>query len=97
LGAEKLPSRPDTVSERNLAMAQMDMAPPPAPPRVALNDDHRFGHVRLRLWQLWLTFLTVLITVWLITLGPIPGIIAVVTAKHVLVAILVMGLSVDRK
>jgi hypothetical protein len=78
-------------------MAQIDMAPPPAPPRVAVNDDDHFGRVRLRLWQLWLTFLTILITVWLITLGPIPGIIAVVTAKHVLVAILVMGLSVDTR
>jgi hypothetical protein len=78
-------------------MAQIDMAPPPAPPSIDLNDGDHFGRVRLRLWQLWLTFLTILVTVWLITLGPIPGIIAVVTAKHVLVAILVMGLSVDTK
>jgi hypothetical protein len=78
-------------------MAQIDMAPPPAPPRVALDDDDRFGRVRLRLWQLWLTLVTVLITVWLITLGPIPAIIAVITAKHVLVAILIMGLAVDAK
>lgn len=74
-------------------MAQIDMAPPPAPPRVALNDDDPFGRVRLRLWQLWLTLVTVLITVWLITLGPIPAILALITAKHVLVAILVMGLA----
>jgi hypothetical protein len=78
-------------------MAQIDMAPPPAPPRVALNDDDHFGRVRLRLWQLWLTLVTVLITVWIMTLGPIPAIIAVITAKHVLVAILVMGLAVDAK
>jgi hypothetical protein len=78
-------------------MAQIDMAPPAITPPVALNDDDRFRRIRLRLCQLWLTFLTVLITVWLITLGPIPGIIAVVTAKHVLVAILVMGLSADTR
>ncbi len=73
------------------------MAPPQAPPQVALDDDDRLWRVQLRLWQMWLTLVTVLITVWLITLGPIPGIIAVVTAKHVLVAILVMGLGVDAK
>jgi hypothetical protein len=39
--------------------------------------------------------LTILATAWCISLGWIPGIIAVVTAKHVLVAILVMGLGVD--
>jgi hypothetical protein len=79
-------------------MAQIDMAPPPAPPRVALDDDDGFGRVRLRLSQLWLTFVTILITAWLITLGhPVPAIIALVTAKHVLVAILVMGLGVDAK
>ena len=78
-------------------MAHIHMPPPPAPPRVALDDDGGLGRVQLRLWQLWLTLVTVLITAWLITLGPIPGIIAVVTAKHVLVAILVMGLGVDAK
>jgi hypothetical protein len=49
----------------------------------------------MRLLQLWLTLVTLLVTAWLVTLGPIPAIIAVVTAKHVLVAILVMGLGVD--
>jgi hypothetical protein len=43
------------------------------------------------------SLLTILITAWLISLGPIPGIIAVVTAKHVLVAIFVMGIGVDAK
>jgi hypothetical protein len=62
-----------------------------------LGDDSGSGRVQLRLWQLWLTLVTVLITVWLIMLGPIPAIIAVVTAKHILVAILVMGLGVDAK
>jgi hypothetical protein len=74
-------------------MAQL--APPQRPPRVALDEGDGLDRLRLRLWQVWLTLLTVLATTWLITLGPIPGIIAVVTAKHVLVAILVMGLGVD--
>jgi hypothetical protein len=49
-----------------------------------------------RLWQLTLTALTVLITTWFCTLGPIPAILAIMVAKHVLVAILVMGLGVDK-
>ncbi len=78
-------------------MSHIYMAPPPVPPRVALDDRDGFERVQLRLRQLWLTLVTVLITVWLINLGPIPAIIAVVTAKHVLVAILVMGLGVGAK
>lgn len=78
-------------------MAQINMASPPAPPRVALGDGGESEQIQRKLWQWWLTLVTVLITVWLITLGPIPAIIAVITAKHVLVAILMMGLSVDLK
>ena len=74
-------------------MAQI--APPQLPPRVALDDGDGLNRLRLRLWQWWWTLVTVVVTAWLISLGPIPGIIAVVTAKHVLVAILVMGLGVD--
>jgi hypothetical protein len=51
--------------------------------------------MRARLWQIWLSLMTILGTTWLCMLGPIPAILALVTAKHVLVAILVMGLSVD--
>ena len=41
--------------------------------------------------------LTILVTAWLVTLGPLPAVLALVTAKHVLVAILVMGLGVDKR
>lgn len=72
------------------------LAPPPPPPRVALaEDDDRLRRVRLRLWQLLMTALTVLITAWFCTLGWIPAVLALMVAKHVLVAILVMGLGVD--
>jgi hypothetical protein len=37
----------------------------------------------------------VLITGWLCTFGAIAAILALMTAKHILVAILVMGLGVD--
>jgi hypothetical protein len=51
--------------------------------------------VQLRLYQLVLTALTILITGWFCTLGWVPAILALMVAKHVLVAILVMGLGVD--
>jgi hypothetical protein len=73
----------------------LEIAPPSRPPQVALGDNPGSGRVRLRLWQWSWTILTCIITAWCFTLGPIPGIIALVTAKHVLVAILVMGLGVD--
>jgi hypothetical protein len=71
------------------------LAPPPAPPRVATGDDDRAKKLRLRLTQTMATLVTLLITAWVCSLGAIPAIIALVTAKHVLVAILLMGMGVD--
>lgn len=70
------------------------LAPPPPPP-VALGDDDRLRRMRMRLWQLMLAALTVVVTGWFCTMGPIPAILSLMVAKHVLVAILVMGLGVD--
>jgi hypothetical protein len=67
---------------------------PPRPPIVGLADD---DHLRLRFRQIGLTAATIVATAWLCTLGWIPAILALVTAKHVLVAILVMGLGVDAR
>src|SRR5262249_4379343 len=78
-----------------MGMAQL-IAPPPNPPYVALADDDELKRLHFHLWQLLLTALTVLVTTWFCTLGPIPGILAILVAKHVLVAILVMGLGVDQ-
>jgi hypothetical protein len=71
------------------------LAPPHVPPSVALDDGDGLARIHLRLWQWWVSLLTVFATAWLITLGPIPGIIGIVTAKHILVAIFVMGIGVD--
>jgi len=38
---------------------------------------------------------TIALTTWVCSFGVIPAIIAIVIAKHVLVAILLMGLGVD--
>jgi hypothetical protein len=74
-------------------MAQL--APPPSPPAVALDGDDRLRRVHFRLWQLVLTALTIFVTGWFVSMGPVPAILALLVAKHVLVAILVMGLGVD--
>ena len=75
----------------------IQLAPPELPPRVALGDDDGRRRVEFRLWQIVLTAATVAVTAWVCTFGWIPAILALLTAKHVLVAILVMGLGVDAK
>jgi hypothetical protein len=49
----------------------------------------------MRILQVTATTATVVATAWLCTLGAIPAILGLMVAKHVLVAILVMGLGVD--
>lgn len=71
------------------------LAPPQLPPRVTVADDDSLDRLRFRLWQITVTALTVLITGWCCTLGPIPAICALMVAKHVLVAVLVMGMDFD--
>jgi len=71
-------------------------SPPRLPTAVALADDDGLRRANFRIWQLTMSLVTVLVTTWCITLGPIPGIIAVVVAKHILVAILVAGLGVNQ-
>jgi hypothetical protein len=71
------------------------LAPPKPPLGVAMGDDDRLQRLRFRLWQVMLAIVTVVATVWVLMLGiPLLSITAVVVAKHVLVAILVMGLHV---
>jgi len=73
------------------------MAPPQSPPHVALGEGDGLNRVRFRLWQIVWTAATVAVTAWICTFGWIPAVLALLTAKHVLVAILVMGLGVDAK
>lgn len=76
----------------------MSQLAPPAPPlRVALADDDGQRRVQARLYLLSWAVATVLVTAWLCTLGWVPAILSLVVAKHVLVALLVMGLGVDDK
>jgi len=73
------------------------MAPPISPPQAALGEGDGLNRVQFRLWQIALTATTVGVTAWLCTLGWIPAILALLTAKHLLVAIFVMGIGVDAK
>lgn len=67
---------------------------PPNSSLVAV-EDRGPDRLRLRLKQLSWTTATVGATAWFCTLGPIQGILAVAVAKHILVAILVMGVGLD--
>ena len=67
------------------------LAPPPFPPRVALGDDGHLYRLHFRIWQVFISFFTVLLTGWFCTFGAVTGILAVMVAKHVLVAVLMMG------
>jgi hypothetical protein len=71
------------------------LAPPRSPPRLNLGDDDRLKRYRLRMTQTVATLCTVLGTAWVCTLGAIPAILALMVAKHVLVAILLMGSGID--
>jgi hypothetical protein len=75
------------------------LAPPPIPPgvAVAMNDDDRHRRFRFRMTQVATASATVAATGWACTLGVVPAIVALMIAKHVLVALLLMGLDADRR
>ena len=71
------------------------LIPPEPPTLVALGDDDGSARLRMRLNQVSLSAVTVFATAWCCTLGTVPAVLSIAVAKHVLVAILVMGLGVD--
>ncbi len=70
------------------------LAPPPAPPRVTVSENDGVRRLRLRLFQIMTSAVTVFATAWFCTFGAIPAILALMVAKHILVAVLVMGLGI---
>jgi hypothetical protein len=73
------------------------LAPPPAPPRrLGYGDDDGARRVRRKLTLIGTSLVTVLVTAWACTLGVIPAIIAIMIAKHILVAVLMMGAGVAK-
>jgi hypothetical protein len=53
-------------------------------------DEDRLVRLRIRLWKIEVAAVTVLATAWLVTLGPVLAILALLVAKHVLVALLLV-------
>jgi len=72
----------------------MNVIAPPPPVLVAL-DDRNPDRLNVRLKQLSWTTVTVAATAWVCTFGMVPAVLALCVAKHVLVAIVTMGLGVD--
>jgi hypothetical protein len=67
----------------------------PNPPATTL-DEKPFGKLNFRLKQVAWAAITVLLTAWFCTMGPVPAVLSLVVAKHILVAILLMGMGVNR-
>lgn len=65
----------------------------PPPEASAVTEEYPLRRVNFRLWQITMSAITLLATLWCFTLNPIVGIIASFIAKHVLVAILAAGLT----
>ncbi len=70
-------------------------APPPPRTRLYQGDDDRLKRYRKGMTQIMATLVTLVATVWICTFGPIPAILALMVAKHILVAVLVMGIGID--
>lgn len=67
----------------------------PPPPRVIQGDHDGNRRFRMRSFQVMVTLVTLLITAWLCTLGPLPAILGIMVAKHVIVAVILMGRGVN--
>jgi hypothetical protein len=57
------------------------------------NDNGRMARLNFRLWQVEATALVIFLAAWFCTFGPIPAIITLLFAKHVLVCILMVKLD----
>lgn len=79
----------DTIENMNT------LCPPPPPTSTVALDDRGPERLRLRLQQLSWTIATVAVTGWFCTFGALSAILAIAVAKHILVAIVVMGVGMD--
>jgi hypothetical protein len=72
------------------------ISPPQRPLCVAIEDDDR-SRCWFRHWLLVRTDLMILARAWFISLGPVPGILALAVAKNILVALLAVGPGVNQQ
>jgi membrane protein YqaA with SNARE-associated domain len=83
----------DPPRRKRLEEFSMAQLLPPPPPTILVGDDDNRQRLLFRQWQLLMSTLTLMATVWLTTFGkPLLTILAWVVAKHIWVAILMMGL-----
>lgn len=68
---------------------------PPKPPPVATGDRPPSRRLQFRLWQVVVCALTLFVTGWCFTVHAAIGLTASFLAKHVIVAVLAMGLGLD--
>ena len=68
------------------------LAPPRLNGSLPVTYDDGLRRVHFRLWQILMTAITVLVTGWFMSFGLLSAILALMVAKHVLVAILAVGL-----
>jgi hypothetical protein len=72
----------------------MIAVPPRLPASMVTLGDGGPRRLDLRLQKILVSTVTIVATSWCITLGPLPAILACAVAKHVLVAVLIMGYDV---
>ena len=66
------------------------------PPRKTLAlgyDSEGVRRVQFRIWQILMAGITLILSAWFCSFGVFPAIITLMVAKHVLVAVLVVGLD----
>jgi hypothetical protein len=69
------------------------LLPPQSPPSITFMGNDGLYHLHFRLWQIMMSAMTVLVSGWFVTFGVIPAILSLMIAKHVLVAILMIGVQ----
>jgi hypothetical protein len=72
-----------------------NIIPPPKPPAVAAGDHVPSRRLQFRLWQVVVCSITVFVAGWCFTLHAAVGFTAAFLAKHVIVAVLAMGLGLE--
>lgn len=70
--------------------------PPLKPPGVGYTDSDGVRRIRVRLWQIFMSAIVLVLSAWFCSFGVFPAIVTLLVAKHVLVAVIVVGLDLPR-
>ena len=84
------------MSPEAVAVSHTTLPPKPPPVTTATTDDRTPSpRLRFRLQQVVVCTLVLLVTGWCFTIHAAVGLTATFLAKHVIVAVLAMGLGID--